>query len=248
MGNFISDVMMNLDYDDYGGPTYTPRNFGRVNWNIEGVNWVNGNGDEEADEEINSEDISSAPPVISEHSPSPGGLRRSARLRGISPEPLEQESTPSPSARQQGVWQNDGRELPFEDSDDEELDLTTLRLMCETYSYRLNLNLTPSSRAIEISQRIAERTSAAHRTFGHSLQACAAVAVHVASYLTGAPKTPHAVSSMSGVDSRIISALCWPVYSVRVRTELLDEDMLAMINRGDRETVLGLWPVPSFPN
>ena len=241
VGNWLADA---IRYLNYSGPTYTARTFDREDWEIEGANLVNGNGDEEADEETNSEDISSAPPVISEHSQSP---RRSARLRGIAPEPLEQESTPSPSARQQGLPQNDGEELQFEDSDDEDLDSGTLKLMCETYSYRLNLNLTPNSRAIETSQRIAERTSAAYRPFDHGLQSCAAVAVYVASHLAGAPKTPHTVSMMSGVGSGIISAFYLSIFTERVRTGLLDEDMLAMINRGDRETVLGFMPVPFSP-
>lgn len=189
-----------------------------------------------------NEGIAPEPPVMAEQVHT---LRRSARLRGIAREPLEQENTPRRSARQRATAHNHERQMHREDIDEAELDLQTIRLMCETYCYRLNLNLFRGSSTIEISQRIAVRTRVACQFAGHSMQPCAAVSVYVTSHLTGAPKTLHEVSMMSGVDSGVILGIYNLVYSGRVRAEFLDHEMLAMINRGDRETVLEFMPLSS---
>ncbi|KAF6238947.1 hypothetical protein HO173_002819 [Letharia columbiana] len=119
-------------------------------------------------------------------------------------------------------------------------DLQTVKAMCETYSYRLNF--TSSSKTIAVSQRFAEKIHVACALAGHAPPSVAAVAVFVASHLAGAPKTAHWVSLMSGVDADAIAGLYWFVCPARVRAELVDEEMLAMIDRGDRETVLGFLP------
>ena len=119
-------------------------------------------------------------------------------------------------------------------------DLWTVKIMCETYCYRLSLD--SSSSAIDISHRIAEKIHVGCLRVGHSAPSIAAVSVFVASHLMGTPKTPHWVSMMSGVDAEVISGMYSWIYSARVRVALIDAEMLAMIDRGDGEIVFGFLP------
>lgn len=119
-------------------------------------------------------------------------------------------------------------------------DLQTVKAMCETYCYRFNLNSNP--RAIDISQHLAGKIYVACLLAAHAPSSIAAVSVYLTSHLVGAPKSRHLVSRMSGVAAGVISRLYWFIYPVRVRAELIDEEMLALIDRGDVETVLGFLP------
>lgn len=157
-----------------------------------------------------------------------GGLRRSMRLRGTVRVSPAQADSPARSARQWGNAQN---------NDD---DAVTI---CETFCYRLNLNA--NSRAIEISQRIAqyilERTDLATRYCFLPHPTIAVVAVFVSSHLTGMPKTIGRVASNASVLMHEINGMYKDFYRTYFR-EFLDEEMLTMIGRGDRETVLGFLP------
>ncbi|CAD6580019.1 MAG: transcription initiation factor IIB [Alectoria sarmentosa] len=209
--------------------------------------WDSGaeNGNEEAHEEESSEDIIPEPPVQA------NTLRRSARLRGIAPEHPEQANIPRRSTRQQDIAPNDEEEMREEYWEEEEIamsdvdhhsitDLQTVKAMCETYCYRLNLNSNP--RAIDISQHLAGKIYVACLLAAHAPSSIAAVSVYLTSHLVGAPKSRHLVSRMSGVAAGVISRLYWSLYPVRVRAEFIDEEMLALIDRGDVETVLGFLP------
>lgn len=141
---------------------------------------------------------------------------------------------------------DDDEEVTEEDTEDDGSNLETIQNMCVTYCYRLSLN-NNISRAIELSQRIAhhilEDTSLAVRPAGYSLASIAAVSVFATSHLLGAPKTEERVSMNSGVTIGAIAGLYWYVTHPHDFGELIDEEMLAMIGRGDRETVLGFLPV-----
>lgn len=116
--------------------------------------------------------------------------------------------------------------------------LQTVKDMCETYCRRI----THSSRVTDISQHFAEKIFIACLLAGHSLPSIAAVSVYVSTHLTGMPRTPHSVSMTSGVDADVIKHLYGFVCPARVRAELFDGEMLALIERGDLETVLGFLP------
>ncbi|CAF9935011.1 hypothetical protein IMSHALPRED_010072 [Imshaugia aleurites] len=204
--------------------------------------------DEEADGEGNIEEISE------ETTPEPFAqetvLRRSARLQGIAPaESIVQVNIPRRSARQQSTTQRAGEEM-HEGYDQmgnstirpiDPIDFATVQTMCSTYCYRLNLNSQPQ--AIEISQHLAAtiyRICVAAEEY--SLPSIAAVAVYMASHLTGAPKTSHWVSMMSGVHDGVISRLYRFVDQAQDPAWLIDEEVLAMVNRGPLETVFGFLP------
>lgn len=192
-------------------------------------------------------------------------LRRSARLRGIAPEPLVQADIPRRSARQQSNEQNDEQWIQEErvkeqeeereqDQDEEQeqevvlnyvghptvTNLETVTNMCQTYCDRLNLTADP--RVVEISRKFAAKVYVAALLAGHTPASIAAVSVFAASHLTGVPKTLPLVSLMSGVDADVISGLYFYVYVAQVRVELIDAEMLAVIDRGDVDTVLGFLP------
>ena len=136
-------------------------------------------------------------------------------------------------------WEEE--EIAMSDVDHHSItDLQTVKAMCETYCYRLNLNSNP--RAIDISQHLAGKIYVACLLAAHAPSSIAAVSVYLTSHLVGAPKSRHLVSRMSGVAADVISRLYWSLHPVRVRAEFIDEEMLALIDRGDVETVLGLLP------
>ena len=124
---------------------------------------------------------------------------------------------PRHSARQQSIEEEDEQDIREEliEEDEEETvmggldqhntaDLETVKNMCLTYCRRLNLT---STRVTDVSERFAEKIFIACRTVGHTPPSIAAVSVFVASHLTGAAKTLHWVSMMSGVYADVISGL-----------------------------------------
>lgn len=139
---------------------------------------------------------------------------------------------------------DDDEEVTEEDTEEGEPDLETIKTMCETYCYRLSL--TTNSRAIELSQRIAqhilEDTGVAERPGDFSMTSIAAVSVFATSHLIGAARTQEWVSMNSGIPIGYIAGLYWYITHPHDFGDLIDEEMLAMINRGDRETVLGFLP------
>ena len=181
-----------------------------------------------------------------------GGLRRSMRLRAIARVPPEQANPPARSARQRGNAQNndDDAVMHEEDVDENASDLEIIRSMCETYCYRLNL--TANSRAIEISQRIGqhifERIDGATRYSHFPSLTIAAVSAFMTSHLTGMPKSMGWVAMNASVlIIHSLRGLYWYIYHTRFHDflddhDFIDEEMLAMIGRGDRETVLGFLP------
>ena len=222
-------------------PEQSPTHQGleRIHHNVIGAQ----SGDEDAYEEDNSEDIIPEPPA-----PTPG-LRRSARLRAIAPEPPMQATTPRRSARQQNMAQRIETESHEEHIEEEEVvtvnvnhrnatDPQTVKGLCEAYCRRA----TYGSRTIDISQRFAQKIQVACLLVGHSLPSIAAVSVFVATLFTGFPRTPRSAAMMSGVDADVIKHLYRFVYHARVHAELFDEEMLALIDRGDLENVLEYLP------
>lgn len=115
-----------------------------------------------------------------------------------------------------------------------------VKAMCETYCHRLNLTSSPI--AIPLSQHLAAKMYLVCRYEHASKSASAAVSVFVASHLIGAPRTPHWVSMMCGIDAGVITGLYWFIRRALARVDLVDEDMLTLIDRGDLETVLGFLP------
>ena len=139
---------------------------------------------------------------------------------------------------------DDDEQVTEEDTAADESNLETIKNACVTFCYRLNLNT--YSRAIELSQHLAqhilEATGVAARPGDFSNASIAAVSVFATSHLIGAPKIQEWVSMNSGVSIGTIAGLYWYVTHPHDFGDLLDEEMLAMINRGDRETVLGFLP------
>ena len=84
-------------------------------------------------------------------------------------------------------------------------DLETIRRMCETYCYRLNLDANP--RIIQISQGLAERAYVLCRLVAPSRACIAAFSVLSISRLTRTPRSLSRVSEISGVDSAEIDGL-----------------------------------------
>ena len=134
---------------------------------------------------------------------------------------------------------SDDEETEAEEPNDEEESATRDRhhhyivdlvSMCETYCYRLRLDSIPS--AIDISVRIAERIHFSCILVGHSTASVAAVAVFVAAHVVGAPKAVRWVSMMSGVEVDAISNIYSWLHGARDRVGLVDEETLAMVDRG----------------
>ena len=243
--------------DDEGIRLDTPKDFrGYVvndTWDLRGLRGENVTQNDRRRENAGAESVDEAADQegISDEDTIPGSpmhigsLRRSARLRGVVLESRVQNNTPERSARQQGIAQNVDDEMVLEkDTEEDESNLEIIKTMCETYCYRLSL--TTNSRAIELSQRIAqhilEDTGVAYRPGDFSMASIAAVSVFATSHLIGAPKTQEWVSINSSIPANFIAGLYWYVTHPHDFGELIDEEMLAMIGRGDRETVLGFLP------
>ena len=139
---------------------------------------------------------------------------------------------------------DDDEQVTEEDTEETGSNLETIKNACVTFCYRLNLNT--HFRAIEVSQRLAqhilEETAVADRPGDFSMASIAAVSVFATSHLIGAPKIQEWVSMNSGVSIGAIAGLYWYVTHPHDFGDLIDEEMLAMINRGDRETILGFLP------
>ena len=124
---------------------------------------------------------------------------------------------PSPLHSWMGIDEDgpEGREMdedPAEESEPDTrdldrsvADLETIKTMCETYCYRLDLDANP--RIIRITQRFSEKVYDACRLVAPSRACIAAVAVLSISRLVGALRPLSRVSDMCGVDSTEIYRL-----------------------------------------
>ena len=117
-----------------------------------------------------------------------------------------------------------------------DLDLDALETMCETYCYRLDL--TSESTAVNVSRRLARNIFVSNLFLDLYPSVTAAVSVFITSHLTGEPKTLNWVSVMSDVETDEILDLYLGFRLARVQHELIDEEVLAMIGRGDLATVV----------
>lgn len=120
-------------------------------------------------------------------------------------------------------------------------DLETIKTMCETYCHRLDL-ASRSSRVITVSQHLAGNIHVACMFHFCGPSPMAAVAVFVASHLLGVPTTLLRVSMMSGVDGCDILSLYRLFFFSLIEADLIDDEILAMVGRGDFNTVLGYLP------
>lgn len=120
-------------------------------------------------------------------------------------------------------------------------DLDTIKTMCETYCHRLDL-ASSSSRVISLSQHLAQNIHVACMFHFCGPSSMAAVSVFVASHLLGVPRTLFRVSMMSGVDGCDILPLYRLFLFSLIEADLIDDEILAMVGRGDFNTVLGYLP------
>lgn len=120
-------------------------------------------------------------------------------------------------------------------------ELEGIETMCETYCHRLDL-ASGSTRVISLSQHLARRIHVACMFYFCSPSSMAAVSVFVASHLLGVPRTLFRVSMMSGVDGCDILPLYRLFLFSLIEADLIDDEILAMVGRGDFNTVLGYLP------
>lgn len=146
------------------------------------------------------------------------------------------------------TWEEAERTRNDAQSDfEEEMHEDELQIMfesCETYCYRLNLTANPRAISLSqgIAQRISERADLAARWGYFPGRTIAAVAVFTASHLTDMPKSMRWVAiNCSDTPSEIADLY---LYVHRDVCDAIDGEMLTMIGRGGRETVLGFIPVP----
>ena len=106
-------------------------------------------------------------------------------------------------------------------------DLETIKDMCETYCYRLDLDANPM--LMHISQHFARKVYNTCRLVAPSRECIAAVSVLSISRLMGAPRTLNRVSNMSGVDSAEIDRLHRHIWGGPIVSYLVNEELVSMI-------------------
>ena len=133
-----------------------------------------------------------------------------------------------------------------EDTEDEEealmtSDLAWMRNECEVYCQRLDLASSP--RVMAVSEHLARKIHHSWLFMRHRETIIVAFTVLLASHIMGVPRSLLQVSNASFVDDRILFGIYrFFLHSGVYRGELLDEETLGMMDRGDLETVLTYLP------
>ena len=141
---------------------------------------------------------------------------------------------------------NDNEEEEEEEEEERDMQLyhdteiAIMKDMCSTYCHRLDLASRPT--VIFVSQHLAKKMYMYCKSFYYGLSNMAAFSVFVASHLLGVPRSQHWVCAMAGAEDDDVSYLYRLFRFSLIGADLIDEEILAVIDRGDLETVVRYLP------